>query len=189
MKYFTGERYIALQDFTNDAALDGADAAWEEAVAHYDAYLQHVLPILPPEVRQFVEEYYLHDAAILSMGRQGDDFVMVVQPDEPPHSLLTLRFILAGDPTIDREALPPQFRSPSPQWLHEEIEVVGEGVGRHFRLSILLDNGWEITLPIHDLQIRTLDALFPTPPNGESPMSTVGSRQASAVGGPRARTG
>jgi hypothetical protein len=166
MKYFTPERYVALQDFSCDEAMDAADAAWDEAARGYDAYLQQVLPGLTPSVRQFVEGYYLHDAAVLSMGREGLDFVMELQDDAPPNGLLLVRFTLAGEPTIDREALPAEFRSPRPRWLHEEIELAGEGPASHCRLSILLDNGWEITLPIRDVQIQALGALFPVPRNG-----------------------
>ena len=81
----------------------------------------------------------------------------------------------AGEPAIDREALPSKHRSPNPLWLHEEIELVGAGPDRNFRLSILLDNGWEITLPIGDLQIQTLVSLFPVPRNGfaNSPTPSV----------------
>lgn len=166
MKYFTPERYVALQDFSSATAMDAADAAWEEAVNRYDAYLQQILPALPPSLRLFVEGYYLHDAAVLSMGFQNNDFVAVLQEDAPPNGLLMIRFTLAGAPTINAGALPPQHRSPSPQWLHEEIELVGEGPTRHCRLSILLDNGWEVTLPIRDLGIQSLGALYPLPRNG-----------------------
>jgi hypothetical protein len=48
MKYFTPQRYLALQDLSSDAALNAADADWEAAVDQYDAYLQAVLPRLPP---------------------------------------------------------------------------------------------------------------------------------------------
>jgi hypothetical protein len=166
MKYFTPDRYLALQDFSGDAAMDAADAAWEEASKRYDAYLQRVLPDLAPAIRQFAERYYLHDAVVLGMGCEDNFFIVVLQDDAPPNSLLMVRFVLAAKPTIDREALPPQHRSPQPRWLHEEIEVVGEGREQHCRLCILLDNGWEITLSIRDLQIQTLDALFPVPRNG-----------------------
>ena len=30
MKYFTPERYIALQDFSSDDAMDAADAEWDQ---------------------------------------------------------------------------------------------------------------------------------------------------------------
>jgi hypothetical protein len=175
MKYFTRERYVALQDFSTDAAMDAADAAWEEAANRYDAYLQQIGPALPPSVRRLVEDFYLHDAAVVSMGMQGDDFVLVLQEDAPPNGLLLLRFSLVGEPGIDREALPPQHRSPSPLWLHEEIEVIGEGSDRQLRFSILLDNGWEITLPIREVQIQALGALFPVPRNGPGtvPLTSV----------------
>lgn len=177
MKYFTPMRYIALQDFRGDARMDAADAVWEQASHDYNTYLERIMPTLPHGLRQFVDGCYLHDASVLSMGRQGNDFVMVLQEDAPPNGLLMIRFMLSGDPTIDREALPLPFRSPSPLWLHEEIEVVGEEAGRHFRLSILLDNGWEIMLPIRDVQIQELGALFPVPRNDVATFPAAGIQQ------------
>jgi hypothetical protein len=38
MKYFTRQRYLALQERGEDA-MDAADAAWGEAVERYEAHL------------------------------------------------------------------------------------------------------------------------------------------------------
>src|SRR5688500_4657800 len=98
MKYFTPQRYIALQDFRSNATMDAADADWEQAVHDYNAYLEGIMSKLPLAIRQFVGGCYLHDAKVLSMGCQGNDFVMVLQDDAPPNGLIMIRFNLASDP-------------------------------------------------------------------------------------------
>ena len=71
--------------------MDAADTAWEEAVERYEAYLQTIRPDLPASVRQLLDGFYLHDANVLSMGRQGNTFIIVLQLDVPPHDLLPER--------------------------------------------------------------------------------------------------
>jgi hypothetical protein len=68
MNYFTRERYLALQE-TGDDAQDATDAAWDEAVERYDAYLQTIRPEMPESVRALLDGFYLHDARVLSMGQ------------------------------------------------------------------------------------------------------------------------
>src|SRR5437867_2595971 len=121
MKYFTPERYVALQDFSSDVAMDAADAIWEGAVDQYEAHLQALRPRLPTSLRQLLDGYYLHDADVLSMGRPGNDFVIALQLDTPPNDLLTISYVLTAEPVIDADALPPAHRSPRPLWLYDEL--------------------------------------------------------------------
>jgi hypothetical protein len=163
MNFFTPPRYVALQDCSSDAAMDAADAEWQEAVRRYDAHLEALWPDLPPSVRQLVEGFYLHDAAVLSMGRQGDSFVVELQLDVPPHELLTISFDLAGEPWIDRDALPAKHCSPSPRWLYEELERAPEGGQPGYLLSFLLSNGWEVRVPFRSVHLRPLQPVYPAP--------------------------
>jgi hypothetical protein len=75
MKYFTRERYQAFQNF-DDAAMDVADADWEDTIDRYEAYVQTIRPDMPESVRQLEESFYFHDARVLSMGRRDDTFVI-----------------------------------------------------------------------------------------------------------------
>jgi hypothetical protein len=160
MKYFTPERYLALQN-PDGAAMDVADANWEQAVDHYEATLQAIGPELPGSVRQMLDGFYLHDAEVLSMGQRDDTFVIALQLDVPPHDLLTIAYALAAAPSINREALPPQFRSARPHWLYDEVELVQDGSQNRYLHSILLSNGWEIQLPFLDVQLTTAEPMFP----------------------------
>jgi hypothetical protein len=162
MKYFTPDLYLRLQDREPDA-MDAADTAWSDAAERYDNYLQSILPELPSAVRQLLEGYYLHDAEVLSAGRQGDSFVLLLQLDVPPHDLLSITYTLMAEPLIDRSALPVERRSPRMTWQYEELEVCGQGDGRHYRHAILFSNGWEIQIPFREVRLATVQPIYPCP--------------------------
>ncbi len=158
MKYFTRERYLALQNF-DEAAMDAADADWEDAVERYDAYLQTIRPDLPESVRQLLDGFFLHDARILSMGRRGETFVISMQLDAPPNELLTITYTLAGPPELKKEPFLAGDALP-PEWLYEEIERAEQSAFVH---SILFSNGWEARIPFRDVHTATASAIFPYP--------------------------
>lgn len=162
MKYFTPDLYIRLQQREPDA-MDAADAAWDEAAQRYDNYLQTILPELPPAVRQLLEGYYLHDAEVLSAGRQGDTFVILLQLDVPPNDLLSITYTLTAEPQIDRSAFPAEYRSPRMTWQYEELEVCGSGEAGHYQQAILFGNGWEIQVPFRDVRLTTVQPIYPCP--------------------------
>lgn len=162
MKYFTPDRYVRLQD-REPAAMDAADAAWTDAAERYEGYLQTILPELPPPVRQLLEGYYLHDAEVLSAGRQGDTFVLLLQLDVPPNDLLSIIYTLAAEPIIDRSVLPAEHRSAHMSWQYEELEICGSGDTRHYRHAILFSNGWEIQVPFRDVRLATVKPIYPCP--------------------------
>jgi len=162
MNYFTRARYLALQE-RGDDAMDAADAAWAEAVARYDAYLQSIRPEMPETVRELVDGFYLHDARVLSMGRRGDTFVISLQLDVPPSELLTITYTLSGAPDIKQDLFPWATSGAAPAWLYEEIELVHEGERSRFVHSILFSNGWELRLPFREVRVATAYPTFPYP--------------------------
>jgi hypothetical protein len=162
MKYFTRERYLALQE-RGDEAMDAADAAWAEAVARYEAYLQTIRPEMPETVRELVDGFDLHDARVLSMGRRGDTFVISLQLDVPPSELLTVTYTLAGAPDINQDLFPWAKAGAVPAWLYEEIELVRKGERSHFVHSILFSNGWEVRLPFREVRVATAYPTLPAP--------------------------
>jgi hypothetical protein len=166
MKYFTPERCIALQDFSSDAVMDAADSAWDEQVEQYEAYYHSIEAALTPEFRRLQEGYYLHDAEVLYLGQHGDWFFMALRLDPPPQQILQLSYELAGQPQIDRNALPPHLCAKnSGLWQYDEVELV-DSTGSVCIHSILLSNGWEVRLPFHALRIEEMQALLPEPRNG-----------------------
>jgi hypothetical protein len=165
MKYFTPERYVALQDFSSDEVMNAADAAWEEAVDQYDASYRSIEALLPPEYRRLQEDYYLHDARVLYIGQQGKRFVIALRLDPPPQQILQLTYELDGEPIINREAIPAAHRGTGAvDWMHDEVEVVSQSplVCMH---SILFGNGWEVRLPFRALRVEEVQALIPAPHN------------------------
>jgi hypothetical protein len=162
MNYFTRERYLALQEH-GDGAMDAADAAWDDAVARYDAYLQTIRPELPESVRQLLDGFYLHGARVLSMGRRGDRFVISLQLDVPPNELLMITYSLAGAPDIKQDLFPWAKSDATPAWLYDEIELIREGNQGHFVHSILFSNGWEVRLPFREVCLATAYPTFPYP--------------------------
>lgn len=163
MKYFTPERYAALQDLSSDAAMHAADADWDDAEEKYDAYYRSVEGLLPGECQRFQDTYYLHDAAILYIGQQGDRFVIALRLDPPPQQVLLLSYELAGEPRIYRDVLPSVYcEKGSASWQYDEIELVSQHPTVCIQ-SILFSNGWEVQLPFRALRIEEVQPLFPMP--------------------------
>ncbi|HKI33623.1 MAG TPA: hypothetical protein VKA46_17340 [Gemmataceae bacterium] len=163
MNYFTPER-IARYGSEDPATWHAAEAGWEEVGDRYVAYLDTVRPEFPAGLHKIDESYYLHDAVIRGMGQEGRSFVIVLQLDTPPHSLLTFTYDLVDDPAIDREALPADYRSTGAvvDWQYDEIErVPGDPVT--WRQSVLLSNGWEVRLHFRDVKVQEAQALLPAP--------------------------
>jgi hypothetical protein len=165
MNYFTRERYLA-QQLSDAAAMDAADAAWEQAVARYDAYLQTIRPDLPECTRQLLDGFDRHDARVLSMGQRGDTFLISMQLDVPPNELLTITYTLAGPPEMKTEKFPGGEGSAPPRWLYDEIELVQQGDRKHCIHSIVFSNGWETHIPFRDVQMATAIPMFPHPRSG-----------------------
>jgi hypothetical protein len=163
MKHFTPERYLALQDFSSNEAMNAADAVWEKAVDEYEAYLDTIKPTLPDNVRQLLQGFYLHDARVVSMARRDDRFEVTLHLDPPPQELLTISYHLMGEPVINEQAYSPAGKRP-PLWFYEELSAVPGG----YQHSVLLSNGWELTIPFKDVQLTRSAAIFPVPAQAKS---------------------
>ncbi len=178
MKHFTRE-LIEMGRSRDPAILDRQEALWDAACERYFDQLDALKGELPSGLRRLVEGYYLHDAVVRGMGQQGKTFVIHLQLDTPPQSLLTLTYELVEEPGIDREVLGPEYRGQGGQveWRHDEIER-GEGTAPTWRQSILFSNGWEVGLHFRDVTVQEVAALIPAPRNGQSVLSTEAVRSA-----------
>ncbi len=172
MKYFTPDLFVRAQG-PDPAMMDGADAEWEAAEARYEQRLRELGPVIEPTLRR-LEGVLLHDAAVTSISRRGDQFVVVLLKDIPPRDVVTLTYTLTGEPTIDQNALPPQQRSGVMQYLYDEFDAAPDESGTHLTHSILFSNGWEINLPLRDLDVSLTGAVYPLPGAGPAlvPMRT-----------------
>jgi hypothetical protein len=166
MKFFTTE-LLGRGQSTDDAVLNEQERLWEEAGARYVAYLDEVRPRFPEGLRKIDESYYLHDAVIRSMGLRGQYFVIVLQLDTPPHSILTFTYDLVEGPAVVKDALPAEVCGTGPvvDWQYDEIEMV-PGTPPTWKQSILLGNGWELRLHFRDVEVQEAQAVLPPPRTG-----------------------
>ena len=166
MKYFTPQ-LIVMGQSKDDQILEEQQRLWDEAGERYVAYLDSVRPRFPTGLRQIDESYYLHDAIIRGMGRRGEVFVMILQLDTPPQSILTFTYDLVEDPIIRKNVLPEEICGTGSvvDWQYNELEMV-PGKPPNWRESLLLSNGWELTLHFRDVHVQEVQAVLPAPRNG-----------------------
>src|SRR6266851_2750434 len=167
MKYFTPEKYQALQASSGEA-MDAGDDNWERAVTDYERHLQIIRPDLPESIRHLQDDFYLHDADVILMGRQGNDFVIALWLTTPPGNFLVLTYYLVKEPTITSIGCPREQLSRKTKWLFDEIDVV-PGAERTFIHAILLSNGCHVQLSFREVRAALLQSLLPEPfPHAET---------------------
>jgi len=166
MKYFTRELLESGQS-KDPAILNRHEELWDEACERYFNRLDTLKAGMPPGLRQLVDNYYLHDAVIRGMGQRGRSFLIVIQLDTPPESLLTFVYDLVAEPEIDKAALALKDCSAGSvvEWQYDEIERI-EGEPPTWRHSTLFSNGWEVVLHFRDVRVEEAQALLPSPRDG-----------------------
>jgi hypothetical protein len=175
MKYFTPDR-LSRYGADEPVVYQPATKEWDQVCQRYGSYIDSIKEQMTPGLRNIEESYFLHDAKIRAMGKQGRSFVITVQLDNPPHSLVTFTFDLLDEPVINTAALPPELRSTGHvvEWQYDELELLS-GEPPSWSWSILLSNGWEVKLHFRDVQVLELQAMIPPPRNGQvgAPASRV----------------
>jgi hypothetical protein len=159
MKYFTPERYLALQN-ADPVAMSAADAAWDAEVERYDAYLQGIIPEMPQSVRALLDGFFLHDSRVLIIGQRKNMLLISMQLDVPPKELLTITYTVAGSAEINKRSFYPPGGDHAPLWLYEEIELIHESEKSIFAHDILLSNGWVLRIPFSEVQLEVADPVF-----------------------------
>ncbi len=158
MKYFTPE-LLRRGDSLDDDVANAASEEWERAIVRYRRRWRTIRDALPAAVRKFRDDRVcLHDAELLSMGRQGDQFIMVLQPEPPAQTLVVLAFTLDGEPVLDPEALGERDHPTYASWMYEEFDLDRQ---RRCVFEVLLSNGWSVRLPFRDFHYVIADRLFP----------------------------
>jgi hypothetical protein len=166
MKFFTPE-LISRGQSQDPETLNEVEKLWDETGDRYRAFLDSIRADLPPGLRLLEDHYYLHDAKVQGLGQRQNEFLMILQLDTPPHTLLTLTYDLLQEPVIHRAALPEKICSPahSVTWEYEEIEPDAHNPSS-WNQHILLSNGWEIQLTFRDVLVKEAQALLPVPHPG-----------------------
>ena len=110
------------------------------------------------------------------MARRGASFIITLQLDTPPHSLVTLTFDLVEEPLIAKSVFPAELCSSGrvTEWLYDEWQKLA-GNPPTWAMSILLSNGWEVYLHFRDVEVVEAEALLPPPQVGSPSMHTLAS--------------
>jgi hypothetical protein len=123
---------------------------------------------MPTDLRALVDGFRLHDAQVLGMGTRDGAFVVLLLLDDKPRRLLSLTYQLERPPSVNPDALAVELRSTAErsEWQYDEVELVADKPGT-WRQSVLLSNGWELSLNFRDVRVEELRPLVPVAvPNG-----------------------
>src|SRR4051794_9920291 len=158
MKYFTPELLERVAS-ADDAVADAAHQEWERAIVRSNQHWRRIQAAFPEDVRRFEQEAVcLHDAQVLSMGAEGENFVAVLQMEPPGEKMVLLSFTLVEEPVIDPHALDGHGDDEFVTWLYEEWDL-----GRRKRccFEVLLSNGWSVKLRFRDFHFQILPKFLP----------------------------
>ena len=169
MKYFTVELLNRLRsDNEDESALCHDD--WEMALKRYRQREQRIKPAMPKSVGRFVDTHLcLHDARLLSMGRQDDTLVMVLEMEPPSRELVILTFTLDGAFHISEETLKGKSIAGIITWMYEEWNIDRR---RRCCFSVLLCNGWMVDLAFRDFHYLFVQQVI-AGQNGQADLSSA----------------
>ena len=165
MKFFTPELFVQGNSL-NPTLVDQSEAAWEEALDRYGIHFQSIADSLPESMRRFCDEQCLHDADVFAPalidGPPKQVMIVAQQVNtlrpETLNTLITLRYDVVEDPTIEIPVVSELFSDRCPVWLYEEIDVVAPGVFSH---EILYSDGRVLKILFHDFHYDTARLVLP----------------------------
>ncbi|HKI30441.1 MAG TPA: hypothetical protein VKA46_01020 [Gemmataceae bacterium] len=159
MKYFTPELVNRFRSLDDDVA-DAADDEWEEAIKRYHRRIRKIKPHFPEDLRRFKEQHVcLHDAEIFSMGRQGDQFVMLLETEPPSAKPVVLTFILEEAPTIETHLVKDARQGKPFYWEYEEWDLDRR---KRPTLEVLLSDGSVLKLVFRDFHYLVAEPFVPS---------------------------
>ena len=180
MKYFTPDLWLRMQSGVNPETFLMAYDEWERELT---AYTEEVSRIIPQDrryrhLRRFALQESLHDAVV-----QGCWFAtqyrlnLLVQPEPPAERLVLLDYALVGEPVVNRNLLPQEFRTSQVTWMYDEFALLGatdsadEPVFTH---NILFGNGCELIICFRQFEVSRHHALpLGLPRNASQPVSAL----------------
>jgi hypothetical protein len=188
MRFFTPDllaRFGSEDDQVADVAQEEVDIRTEE----YVRALHEIAPKLPPRFRDLLEQFYLHDARVISQqgfvpndlesienslrvgtpltwsnpgaeNHRTPSFWLHLQLDLPPGEILVLQYrSVLFEHAEVHESLIEEC--PYLEWLHDEVELVQSDECTEFRHSILFTRGLELRLRFKDFDFATLKPMEP----------------------------
>ena len=175
MKYFTPERYLRLGNLDNETEFLAALQDWEDAISAYRAYSDEIKPKFLPTLRRFIGSAYLHDARVLSMHQNEENYVITLQSSSDPLRLVVFWYDLVEEPRVTTGLLPTERCREPIEWLYDKFDLDQpegpRGLPRAsgnptFRHDILLSNGWEVALRFRQIEIKRPLRVIPVVPEG-----------------------
>ena len=158
MKYFTLELLNRFRAADENVSANAHDD-WDEALKRYRRRETRIKAALPEGVRRFIDDRVcLHDARLLNMGSQGDNFVMILEMEPPTRNLVIMMFTLDEKLQSADASLMGKSDSEFVTWMYEEWDI-----DRRQRpcFSVLLSNGWLVQLRLRDFQYFIMQQVNP----------------------------
>jgi hypothetical protein len=159
MKYFTRDLYRRCQS-RDEAVLDAACTDWERANEGYEQHMQALEAQFPSHLREFTA-LLLHDARVLSIGREKNRLHMVLHKDIPPRDLVLLDYELEVEPMVEPFTDAPGDWSEPTDFQFDEVDFVIEGGRALYCQSIVFGNGWLMRLRFWDVRVTLAHPVFP----------------------------
>jgi hypothetical protein len=161
MRFFTPELLARFRSNDERTAEKAADE-WDGQSEAYASYWKRIRGQFPALFVRFQEDYYLHDAQIVSAYPLHDRLFVNLRLDTPPHDTLLLVYHLVALPLLSAGPSPPESPVNAPiYWLYDEAEVLVPQKTPlfsffsrpHFRHSILLSSGQELSIDFRNFEL------------------------------------
>jgi len=159
MRFFTRELFERRQS-EDDAVLDASEEEWESALEAYDRHLQAIAGHLPAHVRQF-QQLLLHDALVLSIGRQASRLIMILRQDIPPRDLVIVCYDLEGEPSLQKFSRNAGDWSRPTHFNFDEFDVIDQNGQTLYLQEIVFGNGWLMRLRFRDVNVTRAAPVYP----------------------------
>jgi hypothetical protein len=168
MRYLTPDLLERFGSADEDVAF-AAHEEFERCSEEYARMLREIGGNLPGRFAEMQEQYYLHDARVMTPllswlpdpsqspdpGRR-DSFWIALRLDTPPGPILVLHYRSA---VIERVIWYPSLREgdgTSLEWQYDEVDLARSDDEHEFRHSILFTQGLELRLRFKDFDFATL---------------------------------
>src|SRR5205807_2252501 len=123
---------------------------WESALDAYDRHLLAMAGRVPAHIGQF-QELLLHDALLLSIGRQGNRLIMVLRQDIPPRDLVIVSYELEGEPVLEKFSRNARDWSRPTDFNFDEFDIIDQNAQTLYLQEIVFGNGWLLRLQFRDV--------------------------------------
>ena len=164
MKRFTPELILRFGSEDDEVAAS-ASAEWDKVHQAYLERLDTIRQKLPKSVQVLLNDYYLHDAKVVSMGRDERLFSILLQLKGPSDKGILLTYKLVSPPRFKRHPFLAEEGAPL-EWLYDELDLLEddepwkEETFQIFTHSILFTGGRELQLAFYELELQEYQKLF-----------------------------